>query len=41
MNFLRLFFLRVITMMWAIMFYVSALTYVGISAVIIGMAAFK
>jgi MinD-like ATPase involved in chromosome partitioning or flagellar assembly len=40
-NFLRLFFLRVITMIWAIMFYISAITYVGISAVIIGMAVFK
>ena len=40
-NFLRLFFLRVITMIWAIMFYISAITYVGISAVFIGMAAFK
>jgi hypothetical protein len=40
-NFLRLFFLRVITMIWAIMFYISAITYFGVTAVIIGMAAFK
>ena len=40
-NFLRLFFLRVITMIWAIMFYISAITYVGISVVFIGMAVFK
>lgn len=40
-NFLRLFFLRVITMIWAIMFYISAITYFGVTAVIIGMAVFK
>ena len=42
-NFLRLFFLRVITMVWAIMFYISAITYFGVTAVIIiiGIAAFK
>jgi len=40
-NLLRLFFLRVVTMIWAIMFYISAITYVGISAVSIGIAVFK
>jgi hypothetical protein len=40
-NLLRLFFLRVVTMIWAIMFYISAITYVGISAVSIGITVFK